>query len=119
MDNFVVTTNEELSSRLQLVRKQGKSIGLVPTMGALHEGHLSLVRAARQQCDFTVVTIFVNPTQFGPGEDFERYPRTLDADVALLAQERADLVFAPLRNEMYVDDYRTYVDVEGLTTALE
>ena len=85
----------------------------------MHEGHLSLVRAARQQCDFTVVTIFVNPTQFGPGEDFERYPRTLDADVALLAQDAADLVVAPLRNEMYGDDYRTYVDVEGLTTVLE
>jgi pantoate--beta-alanine ligase len=101
------------------VRKNGKWIALVPTMGALHEGHLSLVRAAKQQCEFTVATIFVNPTQFGPGEDFDRYPRTLDADVALLEREGVDLIFAPDRAEMYAGDHQTYVDVEELTQVLE
>jgi pantoate--beta-alanine ligase len=119
MDKLVVSTCKQLRSRLAAVREQGRSIGLVPTMGALHEGHLSLVRAARKRCDFTVATIFVNPTQFGPNEDFERYPRTLDADLALLQREQTDLVFAPSRNEMYDADHQTYVDVEGLTTVLE
>jgi pantoate--beta-alanine ligase len=81
-------------------KKQG-TLALVPTMGALHDGHLSLVRAARTACDTVVVSIFVNPTQFGPNEDYERYPRTLDADLALLAQEQVDFVFVPDKAEMY------------------
>src|SRR6187455_1194440 len=91
---LVVTTRDELRARLADMRRSGKSIALVPTMGALHEGHLSLVRAARRQCDRSVATIFVNPPQFGPGEDFDRYPRTLDADLAMLEREQIDLVFA-------------------------
>ena len=77
------------------MRREGKRIGLVPTMGALHEGHLSLVRAAKAECDYTVVSIYVNPSQFGPNEDFSKYPRTLEADLTLLAGCGADLVFAP------------------------
>jgi len=95
-------------------RGADKRIGLVPTMGALHEGHLSLVRAARAECSYTVVSIFVNPAQFGPDEDFERYPRPLDADVAVCEQEGVDLVFAPPADEMCPAGSCTHVEVQGL-----
>jgi len=95
------------------------SVGLVPTMGYLHEGHLSLVRAARQENDAVVVSIFVNPTQFGPREDFSTYPRDLERDLALLERESVDLVFAPDAAEVYPPGYGTYVEVGGVTERLE
>lgn len=100
-------------------RAAGKTIGLAPTMGALHAGHASLIRTARQQCDVVVVTIFVNPTQFGPNEDFARYPRTFEADCALAEGEGADAVFAPAVEEMYPAGAATFVEVEGLSGRLD
>lgn len=97
----------------------GRTIGLVPTMGALHEGHLSLVRAARAGCDVVVVSLFVNPTQFGPNEDFSKYPRTFDADCGQLAGEGVSLVFAPPVEEMYSPGASTFVDVEGVSERLD
>ena len=99
-------------------RRAGRRLGLVPTMGALHAGHLSLVRAARASCDVVAVSIFVNPLQFGPKEDFSRYPRDLEKDRALLNHERVDLVFAPSAEEMYGRDRSAYVAVEGLSQRL-
>jgi pantoate--beta-alanine ligase len=98
--------------------REGKSLGLVPTMGALHEGHLSLVRAAKAQCDLVVVSIFVNPPQFGPDEDLAKYPRNFDRDRELLAKEGADFIFAPSVEEMYPRGAVTYVTVEGLSDKL-
>ena len=96
----------------------GKCLGLVPSMGALHEGHLSLVRAAKGQCDVVAVSIFVNPTQFGPNEDFAKYPRTFDQDCVLLEKEDVDLIFAPSVDEMYPPNAVTVVTVEGLSNKL-
>jgi pantoate--beta-alanine ligase len=103
----------------KLRREQGQIIGLVPTMGALHDGHLSLVREARRMCDVVVVSVFVNPTQFAPGEDFERYPRDLTQDTALLTDYSVDYIFAPSPEEMYPKGFCTYVTVEGLSDQLE
>ncbi|HEX7295143.1 MAG TPA: pantoate--beta-alanine ligase [Pyrinomonadaceae bacterium] len=100
-------------------REQDKTIGLVPTMGALHDGHLSLVREARRMCDVVVVSVFVNPTQFGPGEDFEKYPRDLTKDTALLTDYNVDYIFAPTVEEIYPKGFSTYVTVEGLSEQLE
>jgi pantoate--beta-alanine ligase len=115
----LVTTIADLRNRVRQALGEGKQVGLVPTMGALHEGHLSLVDAARRECSFTVATIFVNPTQFGPGEDYERYPRTLEQDLALLGPRGVDLVFAPSREEMYRDGHVTNVSVSRLTERWE
>jgi len=100
------------------VRRTGKRIGFVPTMGALHEGHLSLIRRGRKESDFLAVSVFVNPTQFGPGEDFERYPRRLARDRHLLEEEGVDLLFAPDVSEMYPEGFSTYVVQEKLTEVL-
>ena len=114
----LVRTKDDLRKEVRDARKQGKSIGFVPTMGALHEGHLSLVRTAKVQTDFVVVSIFVNPTQFGPNEDFHRYPRPLEADVNLCTQANADLVFNPSVEEMYPDGFSTAVEVTGVSDGL-
>jgi pantoate--beta-alanine ligase len=100
-------------------RGEGRIVGLVPTMGALHAGHLSLVRRAQQECAPVVVSVFVNPTQFGPKEDLARYPRTLESDTEKLAALGADCVFAPEPAEMYPAGFRTWVSVEGLSERLE
>ena len=109
---------DELRAASRTGRREGKSLGLVPTMGALHEGHLSLVRAAKAQCDLVVVSIFVNPLQFGPNEDLAKYPRNFDRDRDLLAKEGADFIFAPSVEEMYPPGAVTYVTVEGLSDKL-
>jgi len=100
-------------------RRSDRLLGLVPTMGALHEGHLSLVREAQRQCSPVVVSIFVNPKQFGPSEDFQKYPRTLEADAATLDNLGVDYVFAPPPEEIYPPGFRTAVTVEGLSDRLE
>lgn len=112
-------TPDELRSALLETRRDGGVVGLVPTMGALHEGHLSLVDAARSQCDRVVVSVFVNPTQFGPGEDFAEYPRSLEADLKLLAARGADVVFAPETDTMYTAAHATFVEPEGPALPLE
>lgn len=99
-------------------RRAGESVGLVPTMGALHEGHASLIRQARSECDRVVVSIFVNPRQFGPGEDFGRYPRTLDADRELAEVNGADVIFAPTPEVVYPPGFQTVVEVGPLTERL-
>jgi len=100
------------------VRRGGKSLGFVPTMGALHEGHLSLVRAAKKKCDVVAVSIFVNPTQFGPNEDFSKYPRPLEKDTEMLRAEGVDLLFTPSAQEMYPAGGATFVEVGGLSDRL-
>ena len=109
----------EIQAVVQQMRRSGQRVGLVPTMGALHEGHLSLVRRSVQQCDATVVSIFVNPTQFGPHEDFSRYPRTFAGDLKMLAAESVNLVFAPADEQMYPEDFSTYVDPPAVGDRLE
>ena len=109
-------TVEELRSEIASAKVAGKTIGLVPTMGALHEGHASLVKAANQENDVVVVSVFVNPTQFGPTEDLDSYPRTLDADCKLAEAQGADIVFAPSPKEMYPSEDMTWVEVTGDVT---
>lgn len=108
-----------MSSIARKLRREEKTIGFVPTMGALHEGHLSLITEARQTCDVVIVSVFVNPTQFGKGEDFDKYPRDLTADAASLAEFNVDYIFAPTAEEIYPEGFSTYVTVEGLSDSLE
>jgi pantoate--beta-alanine ligase len=108
-----------MSVARRLRREEHRAIGFVPTMGALHEGHLSLIHEARALCDVVVVSVFVNPTQFGPAEDFSSYPRDLTRDASLLAEYNVDYVFAPTVEEIYPDGFSTYISVEGLTDKLE
>jgi len=115
----VVRTVAELRARLRIWRAGGERVGLVPTMGALHDGHLSLVARALEDCDRVVVTLFVNPKQFGPNEDFARYPRDEAADAAKLAAAGADLLYAPDVATMYGDGFATTVTVAGLTDSME
>jgi pantoate--beta-alanine ligase len=114
----VEQTIEGIRSRVADARKAGKTVGLVPTMGALHAGHHALIAAGRRGCDYLVVSIFVNPTQFGPGEDYEAYPRTPEEDLAACERLGTDAVFAPSAEEMYAETPRTTVHVAHLTDTL-
>jgi pantoate--beta-alanine ligase len=116
---LVLKTIPETRAACARIRSSGKTLGLVPTMGALHEGHLSLVRAAQASCDAVAVSIFVNPTQFGPKEDFAAYPRSLEQDCLTLEAAGIDLVFAPSAEEMYPNGASTFVEVAGLSDRLD
>jgi pantoate--beta-alanine ligase len=107
-----------MRSELDAARAGGRGVGLVPTMGALHEGHLSLIRRARAENGVVVVSVFVNPTQFGPNEDLEQYPRNLAGDQRLCEEAGVDIIFHPTKGEMYPEGYATWVEVEGLTGGL-
>jgi len=114
----VIETIEAVREKVSAARKKGKNIGLVPTMGAFHRGHISLIERAVKDCDFVVVSIFVNPTQFGHGEDFEKYPRDFDADIEACRKAGVDLVFAPSTEQMYAAENLTWINVEKLTEPL-
>lgn len=114
-----VSAVDELRSVLGELRQGGRRVGIVPTMGALHEGHLSLIRRSREEMDLTVVSLFVNPTQFGPAEDFDAYPRPMDRDREICEKAGVDLIFAPAPSEMYPAGYATYVLQERYTEPFE
>lgn len=114
----IVSEFLDLKREVKLVRDSGKTIGFVATMGFLHRGHISLLEEARRQTDFVVLSIFVNPIQFGRGEDFTEYPRDLESDAAKARQAGCDLIFCPRENSMYPRGYSTFVEVEGITEGL-
>jgi pantoate--beta-alanine ligase len=115
----IVSGAHEMQVLANSLRAGGKRIGVVPTMGYLHAGHLSLIQLARQRSDQVITTLFVNPTQFGPGEDFERYPRDFQRDQTTAAQAGTDILFAPETSEMYSAGHETYVEVERVSSILE
>lgn len=115
----IINRRQRMFSIARMLRRESKTVAFVPTMGALHEGHLTLVREARAAADVVIVSIFVNPTQFTDPGDLERYPRDLTADAALLAEFEVDYIFAPELHEIYPAGFSTYVTVEGLTDSLE
>lgn len=114
----VAKTIESVRHLVKAARGAGRKIGFVPTMGALHKGHISLIEAAKKNCDFVVVSIFVNPTQFGPGEDFNKYPRPIKADLKMCRKTGVDVVFTPTAREIYPTETITFVDVEKLSEPL-
>ncbi|MEP6787225.1 MAG: pantoate--beta-alanine ligase [Acidobacteriota bacterium] len=115
----IINRRQRMFSISRQLRREAKTVGFVPTMGALHDGHLTLVREARAACDIVIVSIFVNPRQFNNASDLEKYPRDLTVDAALLAECGVDFVFAPEISEIYPEGFATYVEVEGLTESLE
>ena len=115
----IINRKQRMASLARKLRRENKTVGFVPTMGALHEGHLSLVKEARQMCDEVIVSIYVNPTQFNEKSDLEKYPRDLTGDAAMLAEYEVDYIFAPETSEIYGENFSTYVYVENLTETLE
>ncbi len=115
----IINRRARMASLTRKLRRENKTVGFVPTMGALHEGHLKLVEEARQMCDVVIVSIFVNPAQFNESYDFQKYPRDLTADAALLGEYQVDYIFAPSRGEIYGEGFATYVTVEDLSEKLE
>src|SRR5688572_4126593 len=114
----IINRRQRMASISRKLRRENKTVAFVPTMGALHEGHLALVKEARQSSDVVIVSIFVNPEQFNDKGDLERYPRDLTGDASLLAEFDVDYVFAPEEAEMYPDGFATYVYVEGISEGL-
>ena len=114
----IITTVAEMKARVAAWKAEGLTIGLTPTMGALHEGHMSLMEAARSACDRVVTSVFVNPLQFGPDEDYDNYPRDLERDAGIAESKGVDVVFHPSVEEMYPENYNTYVVMETLTDTL-
>jgi pantoate--beta-alanine ligase len=114
----VYRTPSSLIKKVREIKREGRKIGFVPTMGSLHEGHASLIKAARRDVDCVIVSIFVNPAQFGPREDFKKYPRNLKRDIALCEKEGVDIIFSPEVTYIYPDGYTTYVNVEKITDTL-
>jgi pantoate--beta-alanine ligase len=115
----VISSITEMQQYSEKMRLSGNRIGVVPTMGYLHEGHLSLIRLVKQHADIVITTVFVNPAQFAPEDDFEKYPRDVNRDVAMSGSAGSDVVFTPSVNEMYNHNYLTYINVENFSSALE
>ncbi|CDF57406.1 pantoate--beta-alanine ligase [Thermobrachium celere] len=115
---LIIKSVDEMKRHMKDIKKQGRSIGFVPTMGYLHEGHMSLIKRARGENEVVVVSVFVNPTQFGPNEDYERYPRDEERDKKMCEEAGCDILFMPNKDDMYRENYSTYVEVHGLTEGL-